>query len=134
MRARAAGERRAPPRTSTPHDAAALLITLLPTALRRTGAKGGGRFAPITWEQALDEIVTRWQTIIEDDGPLGILGYCYSAHQGQINRGLMLGLFHALGSTRLLAGTVCDSCAEAGWAAAGGSVGGAVPETVGRRD
>src|SRR5437867_7109706 len=59
------------------------------TPLRRTGAKGEGRFAPITWEQALDEIVTRWQAIIEDEGPLGILGYCYSAHQGQINRGLM---------------------------------------------
>src|SRR2546428_2477362 len=42
----------------------------------------------------------------------------------------MLGLFHALGSTRLLAGTVCDSCAEAGWDAACGSVGGADPETV----
>ncbi len=104
------------------------------TPLRRTGAKGEGRFAPITWEQALDEIVTRWQAIIEDDGPLGILGYCYSAHQGQINRGLMLGLFHALGSTRLLAGTVCDSCAEAGWDAACGSVGGADPETVEQSD
>jgi len=104
------------------------------TPLRRTGAKGEGRFAPITWEQALDEIVTRWQAIIEDEGPLGILGYCYSAHQGQINRGLMLGLFHALGSTRLLAGTVCDSCAEAGWDAACGSVGGADPETVEQSD
>src|SRR2546425_5223843 len=104
------------------------------TPLRRTGAKGEGRFSPVTWEQALDEIVTRWQAVIKDDGPLGILGYCYSSHQGQINRGLMLGLFHALGSTRLLAGTVCDSCAEAGWDAACGSVGGADPETVTESD
>ena len=80
--------------------------------------------------EALDEIVGRWQAIIREDGPLALLGYAYSAHQGQINRGLLLGLFHALGVTRLQAGTVCDSCAEAGWDAACGSVGGADPETV----
>ena len=100
------------------------------TPLRRAGAKGAGRFVPISWPEALDEIVGRWQAIIREDGPLALLGYAYSAHQGQLNRGLLLGLFHALGVTRLLAGTVCDSCAEAGWDAACGSVGGADPETV----
>ena len=98
--------------------------------LRRAGAKGEGRFAPISWDEALGEIVERWQRIIAADGPLGLLGYAYSAHQGQLNRGLLLGLFHALGVTRLQAGTVCDSCAEAGWEAACGSVGGTDPETV----
>ena len=104
------------------------------TPLRRAGAKGEGRFEPISWAQALDLIVGRWQAIIGTDGPLGILGYAYSAHQGQLNRGLLLGLFHALGVTRLWAGTVCDSCAEAGWNAACGSVGGADPETVTESD
>jgi anaerobic selenocysteine-containing dehydrogenase len=102
----------------------------LRTPLRRAGAKGEGRFAPVTWEEALDEIVGRWRAIIREDGPEAILGYAYSAHQGQINRGLLLGLFHALGTTRLQAGTVCDTCAEAGWEAACGSVGGADPESV----
>jgi len=104
------------------------------TPLKRKGPKGEGRFEPISWAQALDEIVGRWQAIISTDGPLGILGYAYSAHQGQLNRGLLLGLFHALGVTRLQAGTVCDSCAEAGWDAACGSVGGADPETVTESD
>src|SRR5262249_23103368 len=36
--------------------------------------------------------------------------------------------------TRLQAGTVCDSAAEAGWDAACGSVGGADPETVTESD
>ncbi len=98
--------------------------------LRRAGAKGAGRFQPISWDEALDEITGRWQAIMREDGPLALLGYAYSAHQGLINRGLLLGLFHALGATRLLAGTVCDSCAEAGWDAACGGVGGADPETV----
>jgi anaerobic selenocysteine-containing dehydrogenase len=100
------------------------------TPLRRTGAKGQGRVAAITWDEALDEIVGRWQAIMREDGPEAILGYAYSAHQGQINRGLLLGLFHALGASRLQAGTVCDTCAEAGWDAACGSVGGADPETI----
>jgi len=102
----------------------------VPRPLKRVGAKGEGRFAPVSWEEALDEIVERWQRIMRDDGPLALLGYAYSAHQGQLNRGLILGLFHALGTSRLMAGTVCDTCAEAGWDAACGPVGGADPETV----
>jgi anaerobic selenocysteine-containing dehydrogenase len=98
--------------------------------LRRTGPKGSGAFAPITWDAALEEITAQWRRIIETDGPLGILGYCYSAHQGAFNRGLLLGLFHALGATRLIAGTVCDSCADAAWDATLGEVGGADPESV----
>ncbi|MCI0546714.1 MAG: molybdopterin-dependent oxidoreductase [Candidatus Rokubacteria bacterium] len=100
------------------------------TPLRRTGPKGSGRFAPIAWAEALDEIVRRWQAIIRADGPLALLGYAYSAHQGQINRGILNGLFHALGASRLVAGAVCDTCAEAAWDAALGNVGGADPESV----
>jgi anaerobic selenocysteine-containing dehydrogenase len=102
--------------------------------LRRTGPKGAGTFEPVAWDAALDEITGRWRTIIERDGPLGILGYCYSAHQGQFNRGLLIGLFHALGATRLRAGTVCDSCSDEAWEAALGPVGGADPESVAQSD
>jgi anaerobic selenocysteine-containing dehydrogenase len=100
------------------------------TPLRRSGPKNSGEFVPVSWDDALGEIVERWQAIIREDGPEAILGYCYSAHQGQLNRGLFIALFHALGSTRLLAGTVCDSCAAAAYEATLGSVGGADPETV----
>ena len=102
----------------------------LTTPLRRIGPKGSGSFEPITWEQALDEIVARWSGIIAESGPEAILGYAYSAHQGLINRGLTNGLFHALGTSRLLGGTVCDSCADAAWEATVGPIGGADPESV----
>jgi anaerobic selenocysteine-containing dehydrogenase len=100
------------------------------TPLRRVGAKGDARFSPITWDEALDEIVSRWHAIICEDGPLAILGYCYSAHQGQTNRWLPMALFHVLGTTRLIPGTVCDSCSGAAWDATLGDVGGADPESV----
>lgn len=102
----------------------------LTTPLRRTGPKGEGRFAPIGWDEALDEIVGRWRAIIAESGPEATLGYAYSAHQGQMNRGLVNGLFHALGASRLLAGTICDTCCESAWNATVGPVGGADPESV----
>src|SRR5437763_12440267 len=106
----------------------------LETPLRRTGAKGEAKFAPISWDAALDEITGRWKTIIAESGPLALLGYAYSAHQGQLNRGLMLGLFHALGASRLIAGTVCDTCCEEAWNMTVGPVGGADPEAVDESD
>jgi len=102
----------------------------LKTPLRRIGAKGEGKFAPIAWDEALDEITQRWQAIIAESGPEALLGYAYSAHQGQMNRGLMLGLFHALGTSRLIAGTVCDTCCEEAWNMTVGPIGGADPEAV----
>ena len=106
----------------------------LKTPLRRTGAKGEGRFAPITWDAALDEIASRWQAVIAESGPLALLGYAYSAHQGLMNRGLVNGLFHALGSSRLQGGTVCDTCCETAWDMTLGPVGGADPEAVEHAD
>ena len=106
----------------------------LKTPLKRTGPKGSGQFAPISWDEALDTIVAHWKSLIAEHGPESILGYAYSAHQGQMNRGLVNGFFHALGTSRLLGGTVCDSCAEAAWDSAVGPIGGADPEAVTESD
>jgi len=106
----------------------------LQSPLRRVGPKGEGKFAPVGWDEALDEITGRWRAIIAESGPLALLGYAYSAHQGQLNRGLMLGLFHALGASRLIAGTVCDTCCEEAWNMTVGPVGGADPEAVDESD
>jgi anaerobic selenocysteine-containing dehydrogenase len=106
----------------------------LATPLRRAGPKGEGKFVPFGWDEALDEIVARWKAIIAADGPLALLGYAYSAHQGQLNRGLVNGLFHALGTSRLQAGTVCDTCCETAWDFTVGPIGGADPESVAQSD
>jgi anaerobic selenocysteine-containing dehydrogenase len=100
------------------------------TPLRRTGPKGAGDFAPIAWEEALDEIVTRWRAIIAEYGGEALLGYAYSGHMGVVNRNIPRALFHALGASRMLAGTVCDSTCGAGWEYAVGDTPGTDPESV----
>jgi len=104
------------------------------TPLRRSGPKGSGTFTPIGWDEALDEIESRWKAIIAEDGPLALLGYAYSSHQGQINRHLPNGLFHALGASRLQAGTVCDTCADMAWEATLGPVGCIDPDDIAHSD
>ena len=70
------------------------------TPLRRIGAKGEGKFTPITWDEALDEITVTLEVHHRaKSGPLALLGYAYCAHQGLMNRGLLNGLFHALGTS-----------------------------------
>ncbi|HUC32055.1 MAG TPA: molybdopterin-dependent oxidoreductase [Ilumatobacteraceae bacterium] len=72
------------------------------TPLRRTGPKGSGEFAPIGWDEALDEISTRWKEIIAADGPTALLGYSYLGSMGMLDAfGTTQALFNRLGATRL---------------------------------
>ena len=72
------------------------------TPLRRTGPKGSGSFAPITWDAALDEVVSRWQELSTDPGPTSILGYSYLGSMGLLDGfGTTQALFNRLGATRL---------------------------------
>ena len=100
------------------------------TPLRRVGAKGESQFAPITWDEALDEIVSRWQAIMARYGSEAIAGYAYSSHQGLVNRNFTQALFHALGATRVNAGAVCDTCCGEAWELTVGPAGGTEPERV----
>ncbi|MBS0242363.1 MAG: molybdopterin-dependent oxidoreductase [Proteobacteria bacterium] len=100
------------------------------TPLKRVGPKGTGQFKPISWIEALDEIEARWKTIIKEDGPLALLGYSYSSHQGQMNRHMPNGFFHALGTSRMWAGTVCDTCADVAWEMTLGPVGCIDPDDI----
>ena len=102
----------------------------LATPMKRTGPKGEGKFAAMTWDEALDEITSRWKQIIFESGPTALLGYAYSGHTGAMNRGLLNGLFYALGASRLEDGTICDSCCIEAWQKTVGPVGGADPESV----
>ena len=43
--------------------------------LRRVGAKGEGRFAPIGWDEALDEIAARFQQAADRLGPQTVVTF-----------------------------------------------------------
>lgn len=50
----------------------------LKTPLRRVGERGGNEWEQITWDEAIDEIGTKWQQIIDEDGG-GAIGLLPSA-------------------------------------------------------
>jgi|GEM_PF-1430304 len=68
--------------------------------MRRTGPKGSKKFERISWDEALDTIVTRWKAIIAEHGPQAIVPYSYLGNQGLVH-GLNGGdaFFNRLGAT-----------------------------------
>jgi len=93
--------------------------------MRRVGAKGDGRFARITWDEALDEIAARFREIADSvDGPQAIVPYSYAGTMGLLQGSSMdRRFFHRLGAS-LLDRTICASAGKAGWASViGASVG-----------
>src|SRR5262245_6179626 len=107
------------------HDYAERLYapTRVLTPLRRVGAKGEGRFEPISWDAAVEEIARRWQGVIAEWGAEAILPFSYGGTLGLIQYWAGHPLFHALGASRLDR-TICVSTAYAGWAATLGTVAG----------
>lgn len=70
--------------------------------LRRTGAKGEGRFERISWDEALRAIAEQLKTISDGDGPEAILPYSYAGTMGFLNgAGMDRRFFHRLGACRL---------------------------------
>ena len=86
----------------------------LRTPMRRVGPKGSGKFEPITWDEALDEIATRLGDIARSsDGPQAILPYSYAGTMGLVQGSSMdRRFFHLLGASKLdrticsMAGTI----------------------------
>ena len=97
--------------------------TRVRTPLRRVGAKGEGRFEPVGWDEALDEIAHRWRRIIAQWGPEALLPFSYGGTLGIVQVSAGHPLFHALGASRLER-TICIATAYAGWRATLGVVSG----------
>lgn len=76
--------------------------------LRRVGAKGEGRFEPVSWDAALDTIATRFHQIIREHGPAALLSFDYLGSMGVVQRRALRRIFHALGASRQT-GSVCGA-------------------------
>jgi anaerobic selenocysteine-containing dehydrogenase len=82
--------------------------------LKRTGAKGEGRFARISWDEALDAIASNLTHIAQEFGPESVLPYSYAGTMGLLNgNGMDRRFFHRLGASRLDR-TICSSAGLAG--------------------
>ena len=78
------------------------------TPLKRVGPKGAGRFEPVGWDEAFDDIAARLKTIAAKD-PQAILPYSYAGTMGLVQGdGMAARFFHRLGAS-LLDRTICSS-------------------------
>ena len=90
--------------------------------MKRVGRKGEGKFARITWDEALQTIAARFAEIAQSaDGPQAIVPYSYAGTMGLLQSSSMdRRFFHRLGAS-LLDRTICASAGKAGWVAAIGA-------------
>ena len=76
--------------------------------MKRTGPKGSGQFAPVSWEEALSDIANRLTAIAKHD-PQAILPYSYAGTMGQVQgEAMAMRFFHKLGAS-MLDRTICAS-------------------------
>ena len=99
--------------------------------LKRTGPKGSGQFAAVSWESAIADICDRLKTIITDPtrGPQAVLPYSYAGTMGWVqSEGMAARFFNRMGAS-LLDYTICASAGGAGLAhTLGANVGMAVEQ------
>ena len=98
--------------------------------LRRSGAKGEGRFERVRWDEALRDIAEHLHEIIASDGGEAVLPYSFAGNMGLIQYAKMDRRFFArLGASRL-ARTICGDTANAGVVTALGTSTGCLPEDI----
>ena len=99
--------------------------------MRRVAPKGQGgsdKFRRISWDEALDEITSRFRKIAAEHGPEAILPYSYGGTLGALSNASMdRRYFHRLGASQLDR-TICSSAGEAGLISVYGAKYGTEPE------
>lgn len=99
------------------------------TPLRRTGAKGEGRFEKISWDEALDAIAGRFRELAaSSEGAETILPYSYCGTMGLVqSQSMDRRFFHRLGASQLDR-TICATAGSAGYKSIVGASIGTDPE------
>jgi anaerobic selenocysteine-containing dehydrogenase len=87
--------------------------------LRRTGSKGSGEFAPLGWDEALDEVAEALARAAQRDGPEAVWPYFYAGTMGIVQRDGINRLRHAMRYSGWHT-TICVTLSDAGWRAGHG--------------
>ena len=101
--------------------------------MKRTGPRGEGRFVPIDWEQALDEVADNFKRVTEVYGPQAVWPYYYGGTMGQLQRDGINRLRHVMGYSGQQS-TICIATAYVGWTAGVGTLWGSDPRQLAESD
>ena len=101
--------------------------------LKRTGPKGSGAFKRISWDEALDEIATRFLQAEREHGAESIWPYYYAGTMGKVMRDGINRLTHAKKYSRFY-GTICVNLAWPGVIAGTGKLMGPDPREMAKSD
>ncbi|WP_044748448.1 molybdopterin oxidoreductase family protein [Bacillus alveayuensis] len=83
--------------------------------MKRTGAKGEGKFERISWDEAIETIAAKWKELIQTDGPESILPYSFYGNMGRLSaEGMDRRFFHRLGAS-LLDRSICSAAGQQGY-------------------
>ncbi|WP_371422222.1 molybdopterin-dependent oxidoreductase [Tardiphaga sp.] len=101
--------------------------------MRRTGPKGTGHFTRITWDEALDEIATKFNEAERDFGAESVFPYYYAGTMGLVMRDGINRLANVKKYSRFYS-TICSTIAWAGFSAGTGKVAGVDPREMAKSD
>jgi anaerobic selenocysteine-containing dehydrogenase len=101
--------------------------------LRRSGPKGGGKFAPISWDDALDEVAEAFLEAERTYGAESVWPYFYAGTMGLVMRDGINRLRHAKRYSGEHA-TICTSLAYTGYIVGTGKLAGVDPREMAAAD
>ena len=101
--------------------------------LRRTGGKGSGDFAPVSWDDALDIVAEQFRTAEARDGAQAVWPYFYAGTMGLVMRDGINRLRHIKKYSGFFS-TICVNPAWSGFIAGTGRLAGADPREMAKSD
>ncbi len=101
--------------------------------LKRVGAKGEGKFARISWDEALDETVFNFKKATAEFGPESVWPYYFAGTMGLVQRDGINRLRNVFGYSRLEM-TICTTLPWTGWVAGTGAMWGTDPRDIAHSD
>ncbi len=81
--------------------------------LRRVGPKGSGQWQRISWDEAIEEVSTRWKDLIAEYGAASILPYSFSGTLGIVQNAISASRFWNRMGASGLERSICGAAAEA---------------------
>src|SRR6201988_4598306 len=99
----------------------------------RVGPKGSGKFARISWDDALDEIAGRFEQAEREFGAESVWPYYYAGTMGLVMKDGINRLTHVKKYSRFY-GTICSTIARVGFSIGTGKIAGVDPREMGVSD